>query len=69
MPATIEGRSGNSHATFAQDKTLARMFERLSANDVAIGRFRAVSVSYQQDVLDLVKSHTNRFYIRAKCSA
>jgi len=69
MPVYIEGRSGNSQATFAQDKTLGRMFERLSGHDVSIARFRADSASYQQDVVDLVQNHTNRFYIRAKRSA
>jgi hypothetical protein len=69
LPVYIEGRSGNSPATFAQDDTLRRMFERLSANDVTIGRFRADSASYQQDVVDLVQGHTDRFYIRAKRSA
>jgi len=69
MPVTIEWRSGNSQATFAQDDTLARIFERLNANNVTIGRFRADSASYQQDVIDLVQVHTNRFYTRAKRSA
>lgn len=48
---------------------LARMFERLNANDVTIGRFRADSASHQQDVVDLLQTHTDRFYIRAKRSA
>jgi hypothetical protein len=69
MPVYIEGRSGNSQASFAQDKTLARMFQRLSGHDVTIDRFRADSASYQQDVVDLVEAHTDRFYIRAKRSA
>lgn len=69
MPVYIEGRNGNSQASFAQDKTLSRMFERLSANDVRISCYRADSASYQQEVVDLVQGHTNRFYIRAKRSA
>jgi len=68
LPVTIEGRSGNSQASFAQDETLTRLFQRLSANDVNIGRFRADSASYQQDVVELVGAHTDRFYIRAKRS-
>lgn len=69
MPVYIEGRNGNSPATFAQSETLERMFERLSGHDVRIARYRADSASYQQDVIDLVQDHTNRFYIRAKRSA
>lgn len=69
LPVSIEGRSGNSQATFAQHETLGRMFQRLSGHDVTIGRFRADSASYQQDVVELVGAHTNRFYIRAKRSA
>jgi hypothetical protein len=45
MPVYIEGRSGNSQASFAQDETLTRMFERLSANNVSIDRFRRRKLS------------------------
>lgn len=69
LPVYIEGRGGNSQASFAQHKTLSRMFECLNAHDVSIARFRADSASYQQDVVDLVQGHANRFYIRAKRSA
>ncbi|MDZ7720814.1 MAG: IS1380 family transposase [Balneolaceae bacterium] len=69
MPVSIEGRNGNSQASFAQHETLDRLFERLNTHDVSIGRFRADSASYQQDVVDLVQTHTNQFYIRAKRSA
>ncbi|MDZ7718041.1 MAG: transposase [Balneolaceae bacterium] len=66
---TIEGRNGNSQASFAQHETLDRLFERLNAHDVSIDRFRADSASYQQKVVELAGAHTDRFYIRAKRSA
>lgn len=69
MPVYIEGRNGNSQATFAQAETLERMFERLNGHDVSIARYRADAASYQQDVVELVQDHTNQFYIRAKRSA
>lgn len=68
LPVYIEGRGGNSPATFQQAATLGRMFARLSDNAVSIGRFRADSASYQQDVVEVVEAGCERFYIRAKRS-
>lgn len=69
MPVYIEGRGGNSQATFAQAKTLQRLFACLEANSVSIDRFRADSASYQKEVVELVEANTKRFYIRARRSA
>lgn len=69
MPVYIEGRNGNSQAKYKQEQTLERVFETLAGNHISIGRFRADSASYQKDVVEMVKSHCTRFYIRAKRSA
>jgi len=69
MPVYIEGRGGNSQATFAQAATLRRMFARLKANQVRIGRFRADSGSYLKDAVEVVEANAERFYIRARRSA
>jgi hypothetical protein len=69
MPVYIEGRNGNSQATFEQAATLGRMFTRLKANQVSIGRFRADSGSYLKDTVEVVEANTERFYIRARRSA
>ena len=68
MPVYIEGRNGNSNATFAQADTLRRLFECLSSNNVSIGRFRADSGSYLKDAVEVIEANTERFYIRAKRS-
>lgn len=69
MPVYIEGRGGNSQAKYAQEQTLSRAFSRLEDHQITIGRFRADSASYQQDVVEVVAANTDRFYIRAKRSA
>lgn len=69
MPVYIEGRNGNSQAKYKQEQTLERAFETLTGNHISIGRFRADSASYQKDVVEVVKSNCEWFYIRAKRSA
>lgn len=69
LPVYIEGRGGHSQATFEQSETLRRMFARLEAHRVHIGRFRADVASYQQQVVEVVAAHSDRFYIRARRSA
>src|SRR5699024_7535344 len=69
MPVYIEGRNGNSQATYQQAGTLRRMFTRLRANEVSIGRFRADAGSYLKDAVEVVEANTERFYIRARRSA
>ena len=69
MPVYIEGRNGNSQATFEQGATLRRMFARLESNDVNIATFRADSASYQKDAIEVVEANADRFYIRARRSA
>jgi len=65
----IEGRNGNSPAKYGQEETLARAFGHLSDHQISIGRFRADSASYQQNVVEVVENNAERFYIRAKQSA
>lgn len=66
----IEGRNGNSQAKYQQAETLGRAFENLEENGVGIARFRADSASYQEDVVNLVKSKAEHFYIRAaRCAS
>ncbi|MDZ7691392.1 MAG: IS1380 family transposase [Balneolaceae bacterium] len=67
-PVYIEGRGGNSPATYAQQQTLKRVFETLSNHQVSIGRFRADSASYQKEVVKIVENQCNSFCIRAKRS-
>jgi len=69
MPVYIEGRNGNSQAKYKQEETLERAFGHLANNQITIGRFRADSASYQQNVVKVVEANSSSFYIRAKRSA
>lgn len=66
---SVEGRNGNSSATYKQQETLARTFALLESENIQIGRFRADSASYQRQVIDLVVQKEALFYIRAKSCA
>lgn len=60
----IENRGGNSDAKSFQADTLKRLFELLIREKIRkIDYFRADAASYQYDVITLVESHVNRFYI------
>jgi hypothetical protein len=66
----IEGRNGNSQAKYQQAGTLGRAFDALDGNRIRIERFRADSASYQEDVVNLVETKAERFYIRAaRCAS
>ncbi len=65
----VEGRNGNSPASYKQEETLAKTFSLLEAESIQTNRFRADAASYQQQVLDLVIQKDLLFYIRAKTCA
>lgn len=65
IPVYVEGRNGNSQAKYLQADTLTRMFGQLTNENIRIGRFRADSASYQEEVLRTLEAHTESFYIRA----
>lgn len=65
----VEGRNGNSPASYKQEETLARTFSLLEAENIKTNRFRADAASYQQQVLDLIIQKNLLFYIRAKTCA
>lgn len=62
----VEGRNGNSPASYKQHETLARTFSLLESENIQTNRFRADAASYQKEVVDLVASKDLLFYIRAK---
>ena len=60
----IENRGGNSDAKSFQADTLERLFKLLIHKETRkTDYFRADAASYQYDVVTLVESHVNRFYI------
>lgn len=69
LPVFIEGRNGNSQAKYEQSKTLKRVFTNLTEHGVKIGKFRADSASFQNEVIEVVEQNSDHFYIRAKSTA
>jgi hypothetical protein len=64
----IEGRGGNSQATYQQGATLKRAFEVLDDQQISINRFRADVASYQKGVVEVAAAKAETFYIRARRS-
>jgi len=62
----IEGRNGNSPASYQQAETLQRTVSLLKSSQIKMNRFRADSASYQKEVIDLMVKEKACFYIRAK---
>lgn len=66
----IENRDGNANVRFCQRHTLERIFKRLEENGIHIDRARMDCGSCSEEIVDMVKAHRDRFYIRAnRCSA
>lgn len=61
----VENRDGNANVRFCQEKTLLRMFNRLSERDISVAYFRADCGSFSEDIVRTVFGHTLHFYIRA----
>lgn len=61
----IEGRGGNTPASYNMGATLQHCFELLKENNIRIKHFRSDSAAYQQEVISKVKEHCTYFYIRA----
>lgn len=65
MIVGIENSDGNANVRFHQKDTLERFFMRLEAEDIHIGRFRADCGSCSEEIVKMVESHCEHFYIRA----
>ncbi len=63
---SVEGRNGNSPASYKQEETLKRTFSLLESENITISQFRADCASYQKGIIDLVSEKECLFYIRAK---
>jgi len=60
----IEGRGGNTPASYKMDETLAKCFKQLKSNHIHIEHFRSDSAAYQQLVVEEVEKNCTYFYIR-----
>lgn len=64
IPVHIENRNGNTSPRYEQKQTLQRCFENFVEAGIRISAFRADAASYQKEVVELVRKHTDTFYIR-----
>jgi len=65
----VENRNGNSDAKSFQDKTLQRMFDGLSEQNITNKfKFRADAASYQYAVIQTLEQNACSFYIGARNS-
>lgn len=60
----IEGRGGNTPASYKMDETLRQCFKGLKNNGIHIEHFRSDSAAYQQSVVEVAESNCAYFYIR-----
>ena len=65
----IENRDGNANVKFEQASTLLRAYNLLKKNSIKINRSRMDAGSYSKEVINVVASNSNLFYIRANKSA
>ena len=64
-PVYIEGRNGNSSASYLMSDTLTRCLDFLQKNKIPIKKFRSDSAAYQKEVIELVDSRNLEFVIKA----
>ncbi len=65
----VENRDGNANVKFEQAATLERAYRLLKENDIKIRRSRMDAGSYAKDIIEVVASNSELFYIRAnKCA-
>lgn len=60
----IEGRGGNTPASYKMNETLGQCFRGLKDNGIYIEHFRSDSAAYQQSVVEVVENNCTYFYIR-----
>ena len=60
----IEGRNGNTPASYKMNQTLAACFELLKTNGISVKHFRSDSAAYQQSVVEVLEKNGTHFYIR-----
>ena len=65
----VENRAGNANVKFEQASTLTRAFKHLNENDIYVNRARMDAGSYSKEIIEVVASNSNLFYIRANKSA
>lgn len=64
IPVYIEGRNGNSNASFKIKETIERTFEILDEKGIKIGAFRSDSAAYNKNLMDMIHDRKSDFFIR-----
>lgn len=64
IPVFIEGRNGNSPAAYKVTEALQEMYARLKSHGINTWGIRMDAASYQQDVIELLDSLEQKFFIR-----
>ena len=66
MPVYIENRNGNSNVKYKQDQTLKRAYDLLSEFGIKVKRSRMDCGSFSKEIVKVIESNSNYFYIRAQ---
>ena len=61
----VENRDGNANVKLAQEDTLERIYTELESAGISVRNSRMDCGSYSKAIVDVVSSHSERFYIRA----
>lgn len=64
-PVYIQGRSGNSPASYKMKDTVATAMSLLDDHHIKVSRFRSDAAAYQKDVIEYFDSRKIQFFIRA----
>lgn len=62
----LENRNGNSNVKYKQEETLRKVYKMLETNDVKIKRSRMDCGSFTKEVIKVVATNSELFYIRAQ---
>jgi hypothetical protein len=66
----IENRDGNANVKTGQAETLTGAYDLLEKHQIGVHRSRMDAGSYSKDIIEVVASHSEKFYIRAnKCES
>lgn len=65
-PVYIENRNGNSNVKYKQAETLTRAYDILRQNNIKIKHSRMDCGSFAKDIIPVVASNSEYFYIRAQ---
>lgn len=64
IPVYIEGRNGNSNATFKIKETIEKTLDLLDEKHIKIKSFRSDSAAYNKDLMDIIHQRNTDFFIR-----